>query len=544
MTFSFIPSILDAKNYQDTLNATFYYATAGATGINDFDFVLRPWTISSESFSDLERTLFYQASANYARKFGKHDVSGLALFNRRQTASGGNFPSFREDWVGRVTYNYNNRYFAEFNGAYNGSEMFSTRYRFGFFPSMAFGWLVSDESFMKQFSWLSKFKIRGSIGEVGDDSNIPRWGYVSSWIYPNTGVNSTSWFVDDSGTIFASPYKTYKEGTIANPDIRWATTTKRNVGAEVSVLEKLVTLDFDIFYDNRRDVFISGDKRNVPNFFGAPAVSANLGATRTKGYEVELGFNKTINKFDLYLKLGMTNAKDKVTVYEDPELLPAYQKVAGFQIGQTYSQIRAGFMNNWDEVYASTPQDSKQNERLPGDWNIVDFNADGIINSFDSAPFGYPTRPQKTFNTVLGFNFKNFGFMAQLFGTKNINLRPYIVRPDITRWTAVSQLLRDYWTPQNTDAAARAPRFYTTALDGDFGVRDASFLRLKTVELSYTLPQTIAKYAGLSSARVFVNGNNLLFWSDFPSDFETGSVDIQNAYPTFRIVNMGIDLSF
>ena len=541
------PAILDARNYQDTLNATFYYATAGATGINDFDFVLRPWTIGSESFSNngLERSLFYQASANYARTFGRHDITGLALFNRRQNASGGNFPSYREDWVGRVTYSYNNRYFAEFNGAYNGSEMFSAKYRFGFFPSMAFGWLISDENFMKQYEWLSKLKLRGSIGQVGDDSNIPRWGYVSSWIFPGTGNAATSTFVDEDGTVFNSPYKTYREGTIANPEIRWATTIKRNIGAEVSILNRLVTLDLDIFKDNRRDVFISGTSRNIPNFFGAPAVSANLGSTETKGYEVELGFNKSFaNKLDVFFKVGMTNAKDRVTLYEDPLLLPAYQKVTGFQIGQTYTQIRSGFMNNWDDVYSSAPAESKMNERLPGDWDIVDFNADGIINSFDSAPYGFPSRPQKTFNTVAGFSFKNFSFMAQLFGTKNINLRPYIVSPGLTRWTPVSELLRDYWTPENTDANYKAPRLYTTSNAGDFGVRDASFLRLKTVELSYTLPQNITKYAGLSSARVFVNGNNLFFWSDFPSDFETGSVDIQNAYPTFKIINMGIDLSF
>jgi len=141
------PAILDAKTRQDTLNNYFYYATAGLGGKNDFDWAMVPWTTNAEAVANgsLERSLFYQAAINYGRQFGKHDVSGLFLVNRRENNTGSGFPNFREDWVGRATYAYNSKYFVEFNGAYNGSEKFSKKYRFGFFPSMALGWMLSKE---------------------------------------------------------------------------------------------------------------------------------------------------------------------------------------------------------------------------------------------------------------------------------------------------------------------------------------------------------------------------------------------------------------
>ena len=541
------PAILDAKTRQDTLNNVTYHTTAGQTGRNDYDFSIQPWTKSTETASggSFERSLFYQASLNYARVFDKHNVSGLFLFNRRQNATGGEFANFREDWVGRTTYNYDDKYFAEFNGAYNGSEKFSSLYRFGFFPSMALGWMVSNESFLKQIEWLSKLKIRGSIGKVGSDAGIPRWGYVGSWIYPGSGEPSTSWFYANNGTITASPYKTYREGAIPNPNIRWETATKQNLGVEVSILQNMITLDMDFFKDNREDIFMTASRRNIPNFFGATAVPANLGATETKGYELELGVNKTWqNGLGFWLKANMTNAKDVVTKSEDPSLLFAYQKVVGHRIGQTFSTTNAGFMNNWDDVFASSPATANMIQRLPGDWDTNDFNGDGIINTFDSAPYGYPSRPQHTYNYTFGFNYKNLAIMVQFFAENNITLAASLVLPGTTRWTPVSSEFRDYWTPENTDATYRAPRVTTSASSGNFYNWDASFVRLKTAEISYRLPVNLTKRIGISSARIYLNGNNIILWSDFPVDRETGSFDIQNSYPLNKTMDLGIDISF
>lgn len=536
------PNILNAKNHQDTLNAITYFASGQKTGINDYDFILQPWQTLPEAVivKYLQRTLFYQASLNYARTFGKHDVTGLFLFNRRQDATGEVFPNYREDWVGRATYNYDSKYFAEVNGAYNGSEKFSTKYRFGFFPSMALGWMVSNEKFMKKMGWIDKFKIRGSIGQIGSDAGIPRWGYVGSW---STGTGGNQY--DVNGTLSASPYPNYYEGTIPNPEIRWETATKRNLGAEISLLQRLVTLDFDIYKDNRKNIFMTSARRNIPNLFGAAAVPSNLGATETSGYEIALGFNKNwANGIGLWIKQTIAQATDVVLASEDPPMLAAYQKVAGFQINQTKSQLRTNYMNNWDDVYGSSPATSSMVQRLPGDWDINDFNGDGIINSYDNVPYGYPTRPRNTYSTTLGMNYKNFSFMVQFYGVNDITLVPRYKTPEIKRYVAISELFRDYWTPQNMDALNKAPRFITTSASGERFYQDASFLRLKTAEISYNLPSRINKFLGLSSCTIYLQGNNLFLWSKFPADFETGTVDIANSYPMYKLYNLGVDIKF
>jgi len=505
---------------------------------------MKPWTVAAEAVTSgsLERSLFYQASLNYARAFDKHDVTALALFNRRENATGGTFPNYREDWVGRVTYNYDAKYLVEFNGAYNGSEKFSTKYRYGFFPSMALGWVVSNEKFMKKLEWIDKFKIRGSFGQIGSDAGIPRWGYTGSWTSGGTGTPLATY--DTNGTIVQSPYSTYREGTIPNPDIQWETAIKRNIGAEISLLNRLFTIDVDVFRDNRKDIFMEASRRNIPNYFGASAVAANLGATQTQGYELQFGINKNYRDWGYWGKLMLSRATDVVTKSEDPLLLPAYQKVVGYPISQTKAYMNTGFMNDWDQVYASSPATSNMVQRAPGDWDINDFNGDGITNTYDRIPLGYTQRPQNTYSTSVGFNYKSFSCMVQFYGQNNITLQPDIIFPATSPWVNVSEEVRDYWTPQHTDAYYKAPRFITTSNGGNWLNQDGSFLRLKTAEVAYNLPENLVNTLGLSSCRFYLNGNNLLLWSEFPADFETGSADITNAYPTNRTIQLGIDVKF
>lgn len=542
-------AMLNAVTRQDSLDNLFIHTTAGATGINEFDFILRPWTISTETVNNnsLERALFYQAGLNYARSFGEHDVTGLFLFNRRENASGSEFANYREDWVGRVTYNYGSRYFAEINGAYNGSEKFSSKYRFGFFPSAAVGWMISNEKFMEPFTtWLDKLKIRGSIGKVGSDNGIPRWGYVGSWEFPGTGVQRASTFYGANGTpLQYSPYLTYREGVIPNANIRWETATKKNIGFELAALGNMFTLDVDLFQDHRNDIFMTASRRNIPNLFGAAAVPANLGETETKGYEIALGFNKpSANGIGYRIMLGMTKAKDIVLKSEDPLLLPAYQKVVGFQIGQTKTQVTTSYLNNWDEVYASAPIETNMAQRLPGDWDLLDYNSDGVVNTFDNVAYGSPDRPENTYNATVSLDYKNLSLLVQFFAVSNISFRTPYVTPALQRWTAVSSELGDYWTPNNTDAFYKAPRLTTTSPTGQLGLYDGSYVRLKTAEIAYRFTGKWIKNLGISSARVSLSGNNLIFWSDLPMDRETGSFDIQSGYPMYRQFDFGVDISF
>lgn len=545
------PEILTAQTRQDSLNATHWQHTHNVYPVNEYDWYYRPWSVSpSSASSGIQRVLFYQLSLNYGRTFNKHDVSALALFNRRENASGSEFSHYREDWVGRVTYGFNNKYFAEVNGAYNGSEKFGPGYRFGFFPSLALGWMISNERFMKEIDWLYKLKVRGSIGKVGSDSGIPRWGYIGSWTNVYPGAYTTSMIFTSTGslnnTAMFSPYRWYWEGTIPNPDLSWETALKRNIGFELGLFENMLSLEVDLFKDERSNIFMSATDRNIPAFFGADAVPANIGQTETKGIEIDAMFRKTLQSgFNFWVRQTMTRAKDLVIKSEDPELNPAYLKREGFQIGQTKSQVRNGTIaTSWDDVYAQTSLDNNM-YKLPGDWGILDYNGDGIINTFDNIPYGYPgNRPANTYSTFLGLGYKDLNFMIQFYGVTNITQGVSLSTPGTSRAALLNAHCADYWSIDNPDAVFKAPRLVTTSLWGEYTRFDGSFLRLKTIELSYDIPKLVIDRLGLSSLRLFINGNNLFFWSKLPMDKESGSYDLENSYPTYRVINTGLNVVF
>jgi TonB-linked SusC/RagA family outer membrane protein len=235
------PSILYALTPEDSLSAVQYQTIGGYSGaVNEFDYQNTPVSYGAENVNNgnLLRVLYYQFSLNYNRQFEKNTVSALALVSRRENATGAMFPQYREDWVGRVTYNYDSRYFLEVNGAYNGSEKFSSEYRFGFFPSLALGWTLSNESFLS-FEWLSELKLRGSIGKVGSDAGIPRWGYLDSWRAGNTSNFGSGLPFRFNYTWTNTGYRPYYEDVIANPDLSWETAVKKNIGCQKQMLSHL-----------------------------------------------------------------------------------------------------------------------------------------------------------------------------------------------------------------------------------------------------------------------------------------------------------------
>lgn len=518
-------------------------------GTTGFDFVPSPGNVNGEwlNVGSTMRRIFYQVQLNYACTFGKHDVGATAVMNREEYASGSMFPRYREDWVGRVTYGYDNRYLFEANGAYNGSERFGKGYRFGFFPSVAAGWVLSNESFMHSLTWLDKLKFRYSIGKTGNDNfDAPRWAYQTQWVIdtdPTWGSSSAVFGPDNVG----SPYTQYIESVVGNPDLQWETSLKQNLGIELSVLGGMFSGTMDIFRDDRDKIFMSADQRNVPSYFGASPVSANLGKTKTKGFEVELRFqHKTGFGMNYWLTYSYTHAKDEVEFMEDPELMPAYLKNAGFQIGQTKTKIGAGYMQSWDDVYASTKADQNNQYRLPGDLDIIDFNADGIIDVYDAAPWAYTDRPQNTYNIMGGFDWKGLSFMIQFYGVFNA-VRSY----DFINHLGVSipvvpEQYGDYWSPSNPSATWKAPRTMTQSEQGNLAYYDASYLRLKNVELSYTFTNAWLKSLRVSSLKILVSGNNLAFWSKLPEEKEQGVSQWAGAtnYPIGKRVNIGLNVTF
>ena len=517
-----------------------YRNTAGA---NQFDYVVPQWSVRADAMQNNQtrRKKFYQLQLNHSAKIGRHNITAMGLFSRDENATGSSWASYREDWVFRTTYNFANRYFAEFNGAYNGSDQFGPDYRFEFFPSAAVGWTLTNENFMKDISWLRTLKIRGSYGLVGNDRvGNGRYLYLTQW------ANGGQVHMGDAGGN-NSPYVWYRETAIGNPDVHWETVAKTNIGLDYSILNGMVEGSFDVYRDRRYDILIEGNQRSVPSYFGGRPPVANLGKTEVKGYELDLKFNKNLNRdLRLWANVALTHAKDKIIDRDDPQLLDSYQKQAGFQIGQTRSQLGAGFYNTWDEVYGSTIVDQYDNNKLPGNFNLVDFNGDGVINSFDNVPYAYPQRPQNTYSGSIGFDYKKFSLFIQFYGVNNVTRD----LPQTNFNAALNSVFKqgDYWTKENTGATSYLPRWKTRVYSyGDFYQYDGSYIRLKAAEIAYSFNPVWLKRAGIQSMRLYVNGNNLLFWSKMPDDREAnvGSSNFagQGAYPTVRRINLGLNLS-
>ncbi|MCK0147652.1 TonB-dependent receptor [Arenibacter sp. F26102] len=511
-------------------------------GVNQFDFVIKPWYLDPLTIDDsgTSRRLFYQLSLNYDKTFAeKHNTTALMLMNREEYAIGSMFPRYREDWVGRVTYNYDNRYFIDVNGAYNGSEKYGPGYKFELFPSVALGWMVSNEPFLENSTWLDKFKIRGSYGIVGDDSSGNRWAYISQWASGGKAFmnNSNLWGAK-------SPYTFYKESVIGNQFLQWETSEKANVGFEFSMLKNAISLELDLFKEDRHDIIVPANNRSVPSFIGFDPADVNIGETTVEGVELTLNLKHqlTVN-WNVWSEFTFTKAKDEIIYKEDPELKEAYQKSQGFAIGQPREVIRGELMTSWDEVYGSTPMNNNQASRRPGFYDEIDFNSDGLVNGDDNAPYGYTVRPQNSYSLGLGTGYKNWSFMVQFYGVNNVN-KLYEDRTFVGEKPLFFEFKSDYWSVDNPRGTEVLPS-WASAAGGTDSYRnwyDSSFVRLNNLELGYTF-----KTEQGSQYKLYVSGNNLAFWSDLPDDRQnnTGNQDqFRGNYPTFKRFNLGLNINF
>lgn len=441
------------------------------------------------------RNLYYQAQLSWARSFNRHNLTGMGLFSRQENARGSVMPTYREDWAFRVTYNWADRYFVEYNGAYNGSEKFSPENRFAFFNSGAIGWMISEEPFMRflrEKHILDMMKIRASYGEIGSDQlgdpfdESRRWLYMDSWKYGgHTRIDLNH---------AESIYTWWYESAIGNENIQWEVVKKLNLGVDYSFLDGLFAGSLEFFRDTRSNIFVFGGDRSIPSYFGGTPPSINKGKIRTTGYELELRVNKMFaNGLRLWGNFNMTHARNKVLVKDDQALRPAYQKAAGHSVNQYYSYIDAGFIQNYDQLYGSPIHDSSDSQKLVGDYYIVDYNGDGVIDSKDSVPWGYTSAPENTFNATVGFEWKGFSAFAQFYGVTNVTR-------DVGLTSLASNLNTVYdtgtwWSKNTPDADVVVPRWNSkpTYYDGTQYLYDGSYITFEKCRGGIYLDQRMGK---------------------------------------------------
>ena len=514
-------------------------------GTTGFDFYeSRDWSTNGGKISSTYRATEMSLQLFWGRQFGDHNVTLMGNWKRRISAGGTELENRREDWVFRTTYDYKSKYFAEFNGAYNGSQKFSPDYRFAFFCSGAAGWMVSEEPFMKKLKEkriIDMFKIRGSIGEIGDDNAGSRWAYLTNWEV--VGPYKMALDLSDS------PFTGYKEATVAQPELRWATVLKKNLGFDYAILGGMFAGSFDWFRDDRKDIFISGSNRSVPSFYGAALTpDVNKGKMRNSGFEFELRFNKVLkNGMRFWVNANYTYAHNTIIEKDDPELIPSYRKAEGYSQGQFTSYIDNGFIKNYDELYSSPEREKNDASVLIGDHYIVDFNGDGKVDETnDIAPIGYTGNPEHTYNATIGWEWKGWSCFAQLYGvtgvTRDVGLTSFnnglLTVYDNGKW----------WNPFDGNGEVVVPRFTTEVSynDGTQFLYDGSYFRLKNVEVAYTWTKGWIKKLGFSSLKIYLNGNNLFLITKMPDDREGnlgGFGGGMGAYPTVRRYNFGIKLN-
>lgn len=494
------------------------------------------------------RRMFSQLQLNYAKTIATdHAFTAMGLWSRDETATGSIIPSYREDWVFRTTYSYKGKYSAEYNGAYNGSEKFGPEYRFDFFSSGGLGWMISEEKFMKPLKFISSLKLRGSYGEIGDDGGSPRFAFLTNWAFGGTTPLGITGEAAEQ-----SPYNWYRETGVGNPNVRWEKVVKKNIALDFGFFGNMISGSVDFFQDDRSDI-LTGTARAVPTYYGAQPPTFNVGRVQSRGYEIDVRFSKRVNNnLTTWANVNYTHAKNKVVSADVAELLPLYAKPIDKQIGQAYSYVSAGYYNTWDQLYGSTRHNANDQQKLPGNYHLVDFNADGIIDANDNIPFGYAGAPQNTYNATIGVDWKGFSVFAQFYGVNNVTRQ--VVLGSFSGKNTVAYDEGSYWSKDNTNPDGPLPRWETTPADyfrADRFMFDGSYIRLKNAEVAYTFRQNWVKKMGVSSLRVFVNGNNLAVWTKMPDDREANYQGAggqgwaaQGAYPTVKRYNLGANFIF
>lgn len=497
-----------------------------------------------------QQKLYYEVALNYARSFGQHNVTALALMNRNnneisRNASKIDFPRHEESWVGRVTYNWAERYLMEINAAYNGSEKFAPGKRFGLFPSFSAGWRLSEEPWIRKFTsgWLDEFKIRYSYGIVGSDAGANRFNYIQL-------------YESGKGMIFGSTSKTqatdmYWAGSAADPNATWERAVKQNLGFELALWSRF-ELNLDLFHESRSGILM--DYKTIPLWTGVLNPVGNIGKTKNRGFELEIIWNDRIGKeFRYWLKGNITMNQNRIVFRDDPQFRADYMKDEGKPIGWISSHLVGGYYGSLDEIYNS-PQPSLgvlPEHLVPGDISYIDFNADGVIDQMDKAPIQYVSYPMNTAGLTLGFSYRGFSFSAMFYGVFN-----QVKSLDVTLWDFTSGLLKAQqdvtgrWTPENAASGSVVkPSLHVNytqhnqATSSEFVWRNANYLRLKNAEVSYNFSGKLLESMGVSRFQLYVNGNNLVTWTklDKRMDPETKNTSM---YPLVRRYNIGLRLTF
>ena len=512
------------------------YIQDGEAGLNSY----------AESFGK-SRDWYAEASFDWKRDFGLHHLSALALYNQSKTYyPDSDYPGIPRGYVGlvgRVTYDYDNKYLIEGNVGYNGSENFAPGNRYGFFPAVSGGWVLTQEEFLKDNPVVNFLKIRASYGIVGNDRYHPYGtGFMDRFLYLSNSYFIGSGYQFGTGTSWSPGAY---EKSFGNSGLSWEKSAKQNYGIDFSLFNQKLSGSIDYFYEKRTDILAKASTDPIIHAMSLPVL--NLGIVSNKGVELNLKWNHKINSFRYWTNLNVSYAKNKIVYQDEVPSEYTYTLKTGHPVGQPFGLKVRGFYYEGMEDVADHSYVLKE-----GDVVYEDLNHDGKIDDNDKTAIGYPSYPLLNAGLTLGFEYKGFDFsMLWVGATKTSRVLEETFRKPLGETydrSLMSHQFTDRWTPE-TAATAKLPRATIDGVknnyrDSELWVKDASYLRLKNIEIGYNFRLPFMPKIGMEKMRVFMTGYNLLTFDKLKiSDPESMSSGVPQ-YPVMRVINFGLNVSF
>ena len=519
---------------------------------------------------------------SWAHTYGKHDVGALIGYEESRNwgdevdickegmssvnltdfdamtdpyyIKGSSYEYSSRSWFGRINYAFDNRYLFEMNMRYDGSSRFSPDSRWGLFPSFSAGWRISEEEFMKKASWIDFLKVRASYGLVGSDNVSSRFPYLAFY-----GGGSGYDFGNNFGTNVGGT----SEGNLANANLTWEKARKLNVGIDFTTLNQRLALTIDAFYEYRFDIITDMNSDGImgyPDIVGKDAALQNLGEVSNRGVDIELSWNDKIGKdFRYYIRPNLTFSRNRLEYKAEVARKNSWRKETGKRLYENFVYVFDHFAADQEEADRLNKIGYQPwGQLIPGDVVYKDLDRNGVIDDEDRTAMGNPRSPELMFGIPFGFQYKNFDFSVLLQGATKSSILlngaavfdfPQFEQDKIGR---VKKMHLDRWTPE-TAATAKYPALHYGTHDNNKNgnsslfLYDASYLRLKNVEIGYNVSPQLLRKIHVQQARIYVQGLNLLTFDklgDVDIDPETKSGDGASWYPIQKVFNFGIDITF
>lgn len=511
-----------------------------------------------------DRNWYLEGKLNWDRSFGpsgEHKVSAMFLYNQSRdyypTDKNGEalayqyIPHSYVGFVWRATYNYRNKYLVDVNMGYNGSENFAPgKTRYGTFPSVSLGWVMSEEKFMKHQDFISYFKLRASLGKVGNDISNSRFMYMPG-IWSSNGSYSF-------GENNPNASEAYGEGTLGNDEVTWETAVKQNYGIDADFLDSRLSLNFDLFFEHRTGILLTPN--NTPSIVAMTLPSLNIGEVNNHGYELSLGWNdRTKGGFEYFATANVSFARNKIIYMDEVKSEFPWQNQTGGSVGRYTGLYKferlyqySDFIERDGELVLNPDLPQPTSNVYPGDAMYADISGDGVVDGDDRMVTGFSTVPEYVFGLNAGFNYRGFNFSMQWTGATNVNkmmdIEYRIPYTNAGGRGLLKYFYEDCWTTENQSGTL--PRAAETSETWNsepstLWLRDASYLRLKTLTLGYTFSgKGWLKKVGVKSLNLSLSGYNLLTFTGLDFIDPESLTNNNGAYPLVKVYSLGLNITF